>query len=223
MAHYPGSRTAFFLDRPGMEFLVRAVTRRNIFAILVGAVVAGAPMFALNFWLEGLIERKGEAEVGTAAKRAVALAEARVKDAVGALDGLAARGVNACEPAQVEAMRYAAFSTIPVKEIAIVGPDAETLCTDLGLPLGERTMLSSELLVGAAGYWLDIIVLPAGERMVRLRRQVGAGPNGVCRAYSDDAFPAAGFHAGRPFQRLRTNRHEAGHRYWRGGRPREGR
>jgi sensor c-di-GMP phosphodiesterase-like protein len=156
-----------------MEFLVRAVTRRNIFAILVGAVVAGAPMFALNFWLEGLIDRKGEAEVGTAAKRAIALAEARVKDAVGALDFLAVRGVNACEPAQVEAVRYVAFSTIPVKEIAIVGPDAETLCTDLGLPLGERTMLSSELLVGAAG--------------------------------------------------LRTNRHAAGHRYWRGGRPREGR
>jgi sensor c-di-GMP phosphodiesterase-like protein len=162
-----------------MEFLVRAVTRRNVFAIVVGAVVAGAPMFALNFWLEGLIDRKGEAEVGTAAKRAIALAEARVKDAVGALDGLAARGVNGCEPVQVEAMRFAAFSTIPVKEIAIVGPDAETLCTDLGLPLGERTMLSSELLVGAAGYWLDIIVLPAGERMVRLRRQVGGGPNGV--------------------------------------------
>ena len=27
-------------------------------------------------------------------------------------------------------MRYAAFSTIPVKEVAIVGPDAETLCID---------------------------------------------------------------------------------------------
>jgi hypothetical protein len=160
-----------------MEFLVRAVTRRNIFAIVVGA--AGAPMVAFNFWLEDLIDRQGEAEVGTAAKRSIALAEARVKDAVGALDGLAARGVNACEPAQVEAMRYAAFSTIPVKEIAIVGPDAETLCTDLGLPLGERAMISSELLVGATGYWLDIIMLPAGERMVRLRRQVGAGPNGV--------------------------------------------
>jgi sensor c-di-GMP phosphodiesterase-like protein len=162
-----------------MEFLVRAVTRRNIFAIVVGAVVAGAPMVAFNFWLEDLIRRQGEADVGTAAKRAIALAEARVKDAVGALDGLAACGVNACEPAQVEAMRYAAFSTIPVKEIAIVGPDAETLCTDLGLPLGERAMISSELLVGATGYWLDIIMLPAGERMVRLRRQVGAGPNGV--------------------------------------------
>ena len=131
---------------------MRAAWRRNIFAIVVGASLAGAPLIAFNFWLEALIERQGEAEVGTAARRAIALAEARVRDTVGALDGLAARGVNACEPAPIEAMRRAAFSTIPVKEVAIVGPDAETLCTDLGLPLGERTMLSSELLVGAAGY-----------------------------------------------------------------------
>ena len=162
-----------------MGFFVRAVSRRNIFAIVVGALLAGVPLIGFNFWLEGLIDRQGEAEVGTSARRAIALAEARVKDAVGALDGLAARGVNSCDPAHIEAMRYAAFITIPVKEIAVVGPDAETLCTHLGLPLGERTMLSSELLVGAAGYWFDIIKLATGERMVRLRRQVGASPNAV--------------------------------------------
>jgi sensor c-di-GMP phosphodiesterase-like protein len=178
VAHYP--RTSKGLSWLGQDgVFVRAVSRRNIFAIVVGASLAGAPLIAFNFWLEGLIDRQGEAEVGTAARRAIALAEARVKDTIGALDGLAARGVNGCESGQIEAMRYAAFSTIPVKEVAIVGPDAETLCTDLGLPLGERTMLSSELLVGAAGYWLDIIALPTGERMVRLRRQIGAGPNGV--------------------------------------------
>ncbi len=162
-----------------MGFFVRAVSRRNIFAIVVGALLAGVPLIGFNIWLEGLIDRQGEAEVGTSARRAIALAEARVKDAVGALDGLAARGVNSCDPAHIEAMRYAAFITIPVKEIAVVGPDAETLCTHLGLPLGERTMLSSELLVGAAGYWFDIIKLATGERMVRLRRQVGASPNAV--------------------------------------------
>lgn len=118
-------------------------------------------------------------EVGTAAKRAIALAEARVRDTVGALDNLASRGVNSCALGQIEAMSYAAFSTIPVKEVSVVGPDAQTLCTDLGLPLGERSMLSSELFVGAAGYWLDIIALPTGERMVRLRRQVASGPNGI--------------------------------------------
>ncbi len=162
-----------------MGFFVRAFSRRNIFAIVVGALVAGVPLIAFNFWLESLIDRQGEAEVGTSARRAIALAEARVRDTVGALDGLARRGVNSCQPAQVEAMGYATFSTIPIKEVAIVGPDGETLCTDLGLPLGERTMLSSELLVGATGYWFDIIALASGERMVRLRRQVGAGPNGV--------------------------------------------
>ena len=162
-----------------MGFFVRAFTRRNIFAITVGVVLAVVPLIAFNFWLDDLIEKQGEAEVGTSAKRAIALAEARVRDAVGALDGLATRGIDSCGPGQIEAMRYAAFHTIPVKEIAVVGPDAETLCTHLGLPLGERTMISSELLVGAAGYSLDIIRLATGERLVRLRRQVGVGPNGV--------------------------------------------
>jgi sensor c-di-GMP phosphodiesterase-like protein len=162
-----------------MGYLVRAFTRRNIFAIVVGAVLAGVPLVAFNFWVDGLVDRQGETEVGTSAKRAIALATARVRDTVGMLDGLAAHGVESCEPAQIETMRHATFSTIPVKEAAVVDPDGKTLCTDLGLPLGERTTISSELLVGAAGYWFDIIALPTGERMVRLRRQVGAGPNSI--------------------------------------------
>jgi sensor c-di-GMP phosphodiesterase-like protein len=162
-----------------MGFFVRAFSRRNIFAIAVGVLLAGIPLIAFNFWLEDLIEKQGEAEVGTSAKRAIALAEARVRDAIGALDGLATHGVASCGPAEIEAMRYAAFHTIPVKEIAVVGPDAETLCTHLGLPLGERVMVSSELLVGAIGYSLDVITLQTGERTVRLRRQVGPGPNGI--------------------------------------------
>ena len=172
----------------GMGFFVRAFTRRNIFAIAVGVVLAGAPLIAFNFWLENLIDRQGEAEVGTTARRVLSLAEARIKDTVGTLDALAAHGVNSCEPEQIEALRYAAFSAIPVKELAVVGPDGETLCTHLGLPLGERTMLSSELLVGATGYWFDILTLPTGERMVRLRRQVGSGPNGVAALVPTSLF-----------------------------------
>ena len=177
MAHCVGSGRA-----PGVveaEFVVRVVSRRNIFAVVVGVLLAGIPYFAFNYWVEGLIDRQGEIDVGTAAKRAIALAEARVRDTIGTLDHLAGRGVNSCDPAQVEAMRFAAFSTIPVKEVSVVGPDAETLCTDLGLPLGDRKMISSEPFVGADGYSLDIIAWPTGERMVRLRRQVGTGPNGV--------------------------------------------
>jgi len=175
------------LAEVGMGF-VRAVSRRNIFAIIVGVFLAGTPLIAFNFWLESLIDRQGEAEVGTSAKRAIALAETRVKDTVGTLEALTTGGIDSCGPPQIEAMRYAAFNTIPVKEISVVGPDGETLCTHLGLPLGERVMLSSELLVGAAGYWFDIIKLGTGERMVRLRRQVGAGPNGVAALVPTSLF-----------------------------------
>ncbi|MFZ0110774.1 MAG: hypothetical protein WAL01_14930, partial [Pseudolabrys sp.] len=85
------------------EYVVRAVSRRNIIAVVVGGLLAGIPLFAFNYWLEGLIDRQGEVEVGTAAKRAIALAEARVRDTVGALDNLASRGVNSCAPGQIEA------------------------------------------------------------------------------------------------------------------------
>ncbi len=162
-----------------MGFFVRAVSRRNIFAIVVGAVLAGGPLIAFNFWLDNLIERQGETEVTTAAKRAMALAEARLSEAVVTLDHLAAQGINSCGPDHLEAMRYAVFNTIPVKEIAVVGPDGETLCNHLGLPPGNRTLISSEPLAGNEEFQFDIITLGGGERMVRLRRKVGSGANSI--------------------------------------------
>jgi sensor c-di-GMP phosphodiesterase-like protein len=162
-----------------MGFFVRGVTRRNLFAIVVGTVLAGGPFIAFNLWLDNLIERQGESEVTTAAKRAIALAETRVRDAVGALDSLALAGVISCDRQDMESMRRAAFSTIPVKEIAVVGPDGKTLCNHLGLPIGGRDVISSEPLVGASGYRLDIISLPGGERMVRLLRDVGSAHNSI--------------------------------------------
>ena len=122
---------------------MRVVSRRNIFAVVVGVLLAGIPYLAFNYWVEGVIDRQGEIEVGTAARRATALAEARVRDAIGPSIIWPAAASNSCDPAQIEAMRQAAFSTIPVKEMSVVGPDAETLCTDLGLPLGDRRMISS--------------------------------------------------------------------------------
>ncbi len=162
-----------------MGLNVRAFTRRNIVAIAFGVLLTGAPLIAFDFWLGGLIDRQGQEEVETSAKRAIALAESRVTNVIGMLDELAARGVDSCRPGHVEAMRYAAFNTTPIKEVAVVGPDGQTLCTHHGLPLGQRKLVSSEPLFGASGYALDIIQLEDGQPMVRLRRKVGAGPNGV--------------------------------------------
>ena len=162
-----------------MDLLVRALTRKNIFAIVVGIVLAGAPLLAFDFWLSGLIDRQGQEEVETSAKRAITLAEFRISQVIAALDGLAARGVDGCQQSDVVAMRRAAFDTTPVKEIAIVGPGGKTLCTDLGLPLGRRTITASEPLTGANWYTLDVIQLEDGVPVVRLRRKVGAGPNEI--------------------------------------------
>ena len=185
-----------------MGLIVRALTRKNIFAIVVGVLIAGAPLLAFDLWLSGLIDRQGQEEVDTSAKRAIALAEFRVTQVIATLDDLAARGVDSCRPDDIEAMRQATFDTAPIKEIAIVGPDGQTLCTDLGLPLGERKVVASEPLAGASGYSLDIIQLeqrpahgaaaPQGRR--RSQRHCGAG--------AGHSVSAAGVHPRRSVQRL---------------------
>jgi sensor c-di-GMP phosphodiesterase-like protein len=119
-----------------MGLVLRALTRRNLVAIFVGVLLAGAPLLALDFWLDGLIERQGQAEITTAARRAVALANSRLQVVIEALDNLAAQGVNSCRPDAIVAMRQTAFSAMPIKEVAVVGPDGQTQCTHLGLPLG---------------------------------------------------------------------------------------
>ena len=142
MAHYPDTRRGW---RPGIKMgrLLRACTRWNIIAIVAGVLLTGAPLVAFDFWLGGLIDRQGQEGVDTSARRAISLAESRITQTIATLDGLAARGVDSCQPSNIEAMRHAAFDTIPVKEIALVGADGQTQCTDLGLPLGQRTVVSS--------------------------------------------------------------------------------
>jgi sensor c-di-GMP phosphodiesterase-like protein len=162
-----------------MGLFARAFTRRNLFAIAAGVFLIGAPAVAFDFWLGGVIDRQGQAEVDASAKRAIALAESRTTSAVGALDDLVARGVDSCEPAHIEAMRAALFQTVPVKEISIVGPDGQTLCTDLGLPLGDRQKIASEPLVGADGYFFDIIRILDRQQMVRFRRKTGDGSHEI--------------------------------------------
>ena len=65
-----------------MGLIVRALTRKNIFAIVVGVLLAGAPLLAFDFWLGGLIDRQGQEEVDTSAKRAIGLAEFRVTQVI---------------------------------------------------------------------------------------------------------------------------------------------
>lgn len=159
-----------------MGLFVRAFTRQNVIAIAVGVLVAGTPLVAFNFWLSGVIDRQGQRETDTSARRAVALAESRVLQVMSTLDRLAVGGVDACTSSNVAAMQQAVFMTPTVKEVAIIGSGGKTLCTDIERTLGERQVLSSESVVGGR-YSLDIVQLVDNQRMVRLRRPAGTGPN----------------------------------------------
>jgi sensor c-di-GMP phosphodiesterase-like protein len=162
-----------------MGSLVRAFSRRNLIAIAAGVMLAGAPLVIFDLWLDRLIDTQGGEQVAHAARRAVSLAEARLNQTIGALNELAAKGVGSCEPGHVELMRRAVFNTSTIKEIAIIGPEGQTLCTHLGAMLGQRKVIISEPLRGAEGYSLDIVQILDGQRMVQLRHAAGAGPNAI--------------------------------------------
>ena len=162
-----------------MGRVARALTRRNLLAIVAGAFLAGVPLLVFNFWLGSLIERQGQAEIDSAAKRAVALANARLSQALGALDDLAAHGVSSCGVSSSEALRRAVFQAAPVKEIDILSADGRSLCDDNGPEPTHITVLSSQPVPSRPGVWLDFLRVNETETMVRLRRPAASGPNGL--------------------------------------------
>lgn len=143
-------------------------------AIVAGVFLASVPLLAFDGWLGNVIARQGQDEVDTSARRAISLAEARVSSVVRALDDLATVGVDSCRAEDLALIRRSAFATIPIKEIALVGGDGVVLCSDRGLALGERKILSSEPLTGADGYSFDLVQI-GNERMARLRRKTATG------------------------------------------------
>jgi sensor c-di-GMP phosphodiesterase-like protein len=156
---------------------VRALTRRNIVAIVVGVLLAGAPLVAFDFWLGGFIDKAAEAELSVAARRAVALADGRIDRVRAALNAVAEAGARDCSPAAVAAMRQAAFNAAPVKDILLLGPTGQTLCSGAGMPVGSLQRVWSRPLPGEGGLTLDVMRAPGGMTMIRLRRKLDASVN----------------------------------------------
>ena len=141
-----------------------------------GVVLAGPPVAALNLWLNGIADRQGQEELETSARRHITIGEARLNRAVGALNDLAARGIDSCRPQHIDMLRQATFAVPPVKEISLVSPDGRTLCTDSGISEARKVM-SSEPLNGTAGGDLLLEVIRLGERPGQWVRVRKLGPN----------------------------------------------
>jgi sensor c-di-GMP phosphodiesterase-like protein len=146
--------------------------RKKLVAVVVGVVLAGVPMAAFNLWLGYFIEQQGHEEVELVGRRALALSDARIARVIDSLDNLTRRGIDSCRPAHLEALRQANFATTPVKELSLLGPDGQTLCTDLGIPLGLRKVVTSQPLTADGGWLIEVLSLADHRRnMVRIRRK----------------------------------------------------
>jgi len=154
--------------------------RKLLAAIAIGVVLAGPPVAALNIWLGGLVERQAREELDQAGRRHMVLSEARVERTVAALDELAARGIDSCRIAHVDALRQTTFGTTPVKELSIVASDGRTLCTDVGNQPEQRKVISSEPLSAGNRNLLELVRLGGqSTQWLRIRRPGTGNGNGV--------------------------------------------
>jgi sensor c-di-GMP phosphodiesterase-like protein len=162
-------------SRPGMERYLRALTRRNLLAVAAGVLLAGAPLIGFNVWLGKFVESQAQFEVETAAKRAAALADTRLDQALTLLDALAAKGAgSACNGGTVATLRRAVFQAPPVKQAAVLAADGRVLCSDIDLSAELGPVGSAHAIPGHPTLRLELLQI-AGENMVRLRLTQASG------------------------------------------------
>ncbi|HKG00753.1 MAG TPA: EAL domain-containing protein [Xanthobacteraceae bacterium] len=154
--------------------------RNKLAAVVIGIAVAGAPVLSLQYLVEHHIERQGRAEVEITARRGIALAESRIRRVIAGLIDLGNRGIDGCSLVEHEALSATAFDIMPIKELAVVDPSGKTLCTNHGLSLGERHIVSLNVARSAANMFVEVLTIgERRERMVRIRHMHREGGNGL--------------------------------------------
>ncbi len=176
------------LEKPS-EWFRRISQHKRLIAIVVGVVLAGAPLIAFDAWLSDLVEREGREDATNLAKRTLTLSETRIARAQVALAMLAERGINSCSPAHLAWMQETVFAVTPVKDIQVVSATGEVLCSHFGSSLGTVEMLSSERMSTLGETLLEVVrVGTPGERYVRVRRIDPADQTGLAALIPADLF-----------------------------------
>jgi sensor c-di-GMP phosphodiesterase-like protein len=167
---------------------------RKLIAIAVGILLAGAPMMALDLWIDGLLLRQGAYDTETFARRSISLADSRLSATLNALDTLAGQGVDDCNPDQVELVRSSGLSLVWVKQIAILGAAGQPLCGDLELPGRSPITVVAQRPVKDSKAVIEVVQLEGQPlRMVRLRLPVGFGLKSLSALLPADVLMARMF------------------------------
>ncbi len=150
--------------------------QKKLIAAVIGVFLTGLPLAGFDLWLDQLIHRESSEDIFNSARRAMSVIDTRLNEVAAALDTLAAQGVASCGAADMEKLRGVSFATSAVKEIGIIGPNGQTLCGDLGIPLSAR-VIAGPVRAAPPGKLL-IEVIRVGERPANYLRVRRLGADG---------------------------------------------
>jgi EAL domain-containing protein (putative c-di-GMP-specific phosphodiesterase class I) len=147
------------------EWVLLVQTKNKLVAAMLGILLAAVPVY----WFINWLPRQGEAEASVAAKSSIALLNLTLRATVEKLYDLASRGIDSCSAANVDTLRQELFTTGAVKELALVDPNGETLCTDTGTTFAPRDAIASAA-TSDPQVMLDVVRLVGGSgRLLRVR------------------------------------------------------
>jgi sensor c-di-GMP phosphodiesterase-like protein len=135
------------------------------------------------------------------------LAERRIAPVVEGLNDLAARGISSCSVEAVAQMNQTAFETPPIKEVALVARDGQTICTNLGILLQRRQVVSGSATGSASDIVIEVVRLGRpGQRMLRIRRTNPEAMSSLSALIGADLLPKVSPNGGpfRTYARLTT-------------------
>jgi sensor c-di-GMP phosphodiesterase-like protein len=166
---------------------------QKLIAIAVGVLLAGAPMMALDQWIDGLMLRQSANDTETFARRSISLAEGRLALALKSLESLAKAGVDDCRPEHVESMKTAGIAVAWVKQVAVLGAAGQPLCGDLDLGVAPVKVVSSRKVKDSPATLEVVQIGDRPQRLVRLRHPVGTGPNNLSALLPSEVLVARMF------------------------------
>ena len=173
--------------RTGNQELV-TLQKHKWLAALLSILLMGA----LLLWVVSSQQKQTEAEVSFTANWSLAITELVIDETVASLEELAARGVDSCQPSHLELLRQAVFASGSIRELGVIGPQGQTLCTEIGSSFVGRDVLASAV-TSNPDIMLDVVrIADTDERMLRVRRLMPRGVPGLALASRPPGRPRRG-------------------------------